>query len=132
MRAIPVLLMLAAGCGGKAGALVELDIAVDAPAAASALVDGNRVAASGGVLTHVYSSLGAAGTAHGTLQTLNGDGSVRASASWSFGGYCSAVTPLSRETQRFVERLDGSGATMLLPSEVDCIRTDGTGTVVNP
>jgi hypothetical protein len=132
MRAILPLLMLAVGCGNKAGPSVELDVAVDAPGAASALVDGVRVAAAGGVLTRVFGSLAAASAAHGTVESLNSDDSVRAMVAYSFGSFCNNVTPLARETQRFQERLDGNGTTILAASEVDCIRTDGTGTVVNP
>jgi hypothetical protein len=132
MRAILLLLMVAAGCGGKSGSTVELDVAVEAPAAASALVDGNRIAANGGVLTRVFGSLAAASAAKGNVQSLNSDDSVRAMVAYSFGSYCSAVAPLARETQRFQERLDGTGATVLTLLEVDCIRTDGTGTIVSP
>lgn len=131
MRAIPLLLMMAAGCGNKPAATVELQVVVDAPGAAAVLVDGFKLSGSGGVLTHAYGSLTLAMAAHGTVESDNADGSMRATTTWSFGSFCAAVSPLQRETQRFHEAPGATGFVLTL-TEVDCVRTDGTGTIVTP
>jgi hypothetical protein len=123
--------MLAVGCGGKAGTMVEVQIAVDAPSAASVLVDGQAVPTSNGVLTHVYGSLAQAMAAAGTVESDNSDGSLRAMAAWSFGSWCATVKVLQREEERFQERPSVSGLVLTL-TEVDCVRTDGTGVIVTP
>ena len=131
--AVPLLLMQAAGCGNKSGSMIEVQINVDAPGAASVLVDGFKISGSGGLLTHTYGSLGAAMGAAGTVESDNADGSLRATTAWSFGNFCSAVTPLERETQRFAERAAGTATGYALAlTEIDCVRTDGTGTIVTP
>ena len=132
MRAM-VLLMVVAGCGGKAVNTFELDIAVNAPAAADARVDGTvHIPPAGGIYARGFPTLNAASKISGTLETLNADGSVRAHADYGYGSFCAAVTPLERQTERFVETDDGMGNLGLALDMVECLRTDGTGTVVTP
>ncbi len=134
MRAILLLsLVAAAACGSQGGNQFELDIGVNAPQAASALVDGKQpLAATGGIYSQGFPSVSAASSVHGTVATLNADGSVRSTAPYELGGYCTAQMPLLRQTMHFVEALDASGAPMLALESVECEKTDGTGTVVMP
>jgi hypothetical protein len=133
MRAILLLLMVTAGCGSKSGNQFELDIAVDAPAAASALVDGKQtLAAVGGVYSQGFPSVSAAANVHGTVATLDPDGTIRSTAPYELGGYCAAQTPLLRQTMNFVEGVDGSGAPLLALGTVECEKTDGSGVIVMP
>lgn len=132
MRAM-VLLMVVAGCGGKAASPVELDLTVDAPSAASATVDGTvNVAPAGGTYARAFPSRDEARTAAGTLVTTNADGSARASANYAFGSYCDAETDLARQTERFVETPDGAGGVTLSLASIGCERSDGTGVIVTP
>jgi len=133
MRAILLLLMVTAGCGGNSGNQFELDIAVNAPGAASAIVDGTHtLPATGGIFSQGFPSVSAAMSVHGTVETVNPDGSVRSMAHYELGAYCSAETPLLRQTMHFVEAVDTSGAAQLALDSIDCEKTDGTGTIVKP
>jgi len=133
MRAILLLLMVTAGCGSKGPNTFELDIAVNAPGAASALVDGtHQVPAVGGVYSQGFLSAKDAASVHGTVETVNSDGSVRSMAPYELGGYCSAEMPLMRQTMHFVEALDASGAPQLALDSIECEKNDGTGTIVKP
>lgn len=134
MRAMVVLLMVGiGGCGSKVTDKVELDIVVDAPAAASALVDGKQpLPATGGSYARGYPTIDDARKAAGTVATLAADGSTRASADYSFGSYCDAVTPLLRQSETFAESDDGMGTITLALASVECERTDGTGTIITP
>ena len=133
MRAILLLLMVTAGCGSKASNTFELDIAVNAPQAASALVDGTHpLPAVGGIYSQGFTSVSAAKSVHGTVETVNGDGSVRSTAPYELGAYCSAEMPLMRETMHFVEALDANGAPQLALDSIECEKSDGTGTIVKP
>ena len=130
------LIMTASACGGKGETLntFEFDIAVNAPAAATALVDGTAMlAAVGGVYSRGYPTVtDAAAMVHGTVATLASDGSVRASVTYELGSYCQAITPQLRQTDRFAEGTDANGTLQLTLASVDCVRTDGTGVVVTP
>ena len=133
MRAILLLLMVTAGCGNKGDNKFELDIAVNAPQATSALVDGKQMLPPvGGLYAQGFASVSAAMSVHGTVATLNADGSVRSTAPYELGGYCAAEMPLLRQTMDFVEALDASGAPTLALDRVECEKTDGTGVVVTP
>lgn len=132
MRAILLLLMVTAACGSKGDQPFELDIGVDAPGAASAVVDGRTLPPVGGLYSKPFASLSDATGAHGTVETLGADGGVRAMASYELGNYCTAAMPLLRETQHFVESDDGSGNLSLVLDSIDCEKTDGTGTTVKP
>jgi len=134
MRAILLLLMVTAGgCSGKATNVLEFDVAVNAPGAASVVVDGKiMVAPAGGVYSRGFTSLAAAMKVTGTIETREADGSVRASSTYGFGGYCSAHMPLLREVERFVEGADAAGAPALTLDSIECELTDGTGVVVPP
>jgi hypothetical protein len=134
MRAILLLLMVTTvGCGNQAGNTFELDIAVNAPQATSAEVDGTHMLpATGGIFSQGFASVKDAAKVHGTVATLNADGSVRSTAPYELGGYCSAEMPLLRQTMHFVEAVDTTGAAMLALDSVDCEKTDGTGTIVHP
>jgi hypothetical protein len=125
--------MVTAGCGDKSGTPFELDVAVNAPAAASALVDGTQpLPATGGVYSQGFPSLSAAADVHGTVATLEADGSVRAMATYELGGYCAAEMPLLRETLHFVESADSGGAPALGLDRVECEKADGSGVIVTP
>ena len=134
MRAILLLLMVTAACGSKAGNQFELDIAVNAPDAASALVDGtHQLPATGGTYSQGFASVAAAMSVHGTVETVNADGSMRSTAPYELGNYCAATTPLLRETLHFVEAVDATtGAATLALDSIDCEKTDGTGISVKP
>ena len=133
MRAILLLLMMTAACGSKAANQFELDIAVDAPGAASALIDGKqRLPATGSSYSQGFPSVSAAASVHGTVETVNGDGSVRSSAPYALGAYCSAEMPLLRQTMRFVEANDASGAPQLALDSIECEKSDDTGIIVKP
>lgn len=133
MRAILPLLMMTVACGSKGVNQFELDIAFNAPAAASAVVDGaHNVPAAGGVYSRGFSSLSAAMSVHGTVATVNSDGSTRATLAYQLGSYCAAQMPLLRQTMHFVESPDASGAPMLALDSVECEKTDGTGVIVKP
>jgi hypothetical protein len=133
MRAILLLLMVTAGCGNKAGNTFELDIAVNAPQATSALVDGKyMLPATGGIYSQGFASVSDAAKVHGTVATLNADGSVRSTAPYELGGYCNAQMPLLRQTLHFVEAVDAAGMATLALDTIDCEKTDGTGTIVHP
>jgi hypothetical protein len=133
MRAILLLLMVTAGCGSKGANQFELDIAVNAPEAASAVVDGKyTLAAVGGVYSQGFASVSAAMSVHGTVATVNADGSVRTTAPYELGAYCAAETPLLRQTMHFVEAFDAMGAPSLALDSIECEKTDGTGTIVKP
>ena len=134
MRAILLLLMVTAtGCGGKSANQFELDIAVNAPGAASALVDGrHQLPATGAIYSQGFASVSAAASVHGTVATVNADGSVRSTAPYELGGYCAAQMPLLRQTMRFVEALDASGAPLLALDSIECEKVDGTGVIVKP
>ena len=132
MRAM-VLLMVVAGCGGKAATPVELDLTVDAPSAAGAQIDGSvSIPASGGTYARAFASLDEARAAMGTVVTTNADGTTRASANYAFGTYCDVEPMLARQTERFVEAPDGAGGVTLALSSVGCERSDGTGVIVSP
>lgn len=133
MRAILLLLMVTAGCGAKSVNQFELDVGVDAPQAASVLVDGTHMLpATGGLYSQGFASASAAASVHGTVATVNADGSVRAMAAYELGSYCAAETPLMRQTMHFTESADASGAPTLALSTVECEKNDGTGTIVTP
>jgi hypothetical protein len=133
MRAILLLLMVTAGCGNKGGNTFELDISVNAPQATSAVVDGTHMLpATGGVYAQGFASVSAAATVHGTVATLDADGSVRSTAPYELGGYCTAQMPLLRQTMHFTEAVDTTGAAMLALDTIECEKTDGTGTIVRP
>ncbi|MCA1663364.1 MAG: hypothetical protein LC659_03690 [Myxococcales bacterium] len=133
MRAILLLLMVTAACGSKGGNQFELDIAVNAPGAASALVDGtHQLPATGGIYSQGFATARAAASVHGTVATINSDGSVRSTAPYELGAYCASETPLLRQTMHFVEALDAAGAPMLALDSIECEKTDGTGTIVQP
>src|SRR4051812_46288934 len=126
MRAILLLLMVTAACGSKGGNEFELDIAVNAPGAASALVDGtHQLPATGAIYSQGFASASAAKSVHGTVETVNTDGSVRSAAPYELGGYCANETPLLRQTMHFVEALDATGAPMLALDSVECEKSDG-------
>ncbi|MCU1283385.1 MAG: hypothetical protein JWM53_6931, partial [bacterium] len=110
MRAILPLLLMTAACGSKGGNVFEYDIAVNAPGAASVVIDGTQTLAPvGGVYSRGFPSVSAASSLRGTVATVNSDGSVRSTAPYEFGAYCASSMPLLRQTMRFVEALDGSG-----------------------
>ncbi|HEY2748594.1 MAG TPA: hypothetical protein VGL86_28430 [Polyangia bacterium] len=133
MRAILLLLIVGvAACGSNDGNTFELDLDVDAPQATSVLVDGTHMLPPGAQYSQGFTSVGAAMRVHGMVETLNGDGSVRASATYELGSYCDAETPLLRETLHFVESLDGNGDPQLALGSIECEKNDGTGTVVTP
>lgn len=133
MRAILLLLMVTAACGSKAGNQFELDIAVNAAGAASALVDGtHQLPATGGTYSQGFASVAAAMSVHGTVETVNSDGSIRSSAPYELGAYCSAQMPLLRQTMHFVEANDTTGAPQLALDSIECEKSDGTGTIVKP
>lgn len=133
MRAILLLLVVTAGCGDKGGNTFELDIGVDAPGAASALVDGtHHLPPVGGIFSQGFPSLSDAAKVHGTVSTVNKDGSVRAMASYELGSYCAAQMPLLRQTLHFVEADDGSGTPQLTLDTIDCEKSDGSGVIVKP
>ncbi len=133
MRAILLLLMVTAGCGNKGGNTFELDIAVDAPGATSALVAGtHQLPAVGGIYSQGFPSLSAAASVHGTVSTVNSDGSIRSMAPYELGAYCSAQMPLLRQTMHFVEANDASGNPQLALDSIECEKTDGTGVIVKP
>jgi hypothetical protein len=128
-----LVLMMLAGCGSdKPPNRFEFDVAVNAPAAASALVDARAVAPVGGIYAQGFPTVEDAALVHGTVTTVNADGSVRATAMYQFGTYCAAITPLLRQTERFVESTDAGGALQLVLDSIECERTDGTGTIVTP
>jgi hypothetical protein len=132
MRAILLLLMVTAGCGSNTGNQFELDLAVNAPQATSVVVDGTATVAPGAIYARGFSSVSAAKTLHGTVATVNADGSVRSTAPYELGAYCNGSMPLLRQTLRFVEGLDGSGGPLLALDSIECEKTDGTGTIVSP
>jgi hypothetical protein len=132
MRAILLLLLVTAGCGSKGGNTFELDLAVNAPQATSVVVDGTATLAPGAVYSRGFASVSAAMSLHGTVATVNADGSVRSMAPYELGIYCNAAMPLLRQTMRFVEGLDAGGGPMLALDSVECEKTDGTGTIVKP
>ncbi|HEX8952003.1 MAG TPA: hypothetical protein VF997_02705 [Polyangia bacterium] len=133
MRAILLLLMVTAGCGSKGANTFELDVGVNAPQATSALVDGtHQLPAVGGLWAQGFTSVGAAASVHGTVATVNADGSVRATAAYQLGTYCSAEMPLMRQTLHFVESVDAAGAITLALGTIECEKTDGTGVIVTP
>ncbi|HXU72674.1 MAG TPA: hypothetical protein VN947_25305 [Polyangia bacterium] len=122
------------GCGTSADVdKFELDIAVDAPQATSVVIDDKRtLPPTGAVYSQGFPSVSAAMTVHGTVETVNADGSVRAMAAYDLGSYCSGQMPLLRQTLHFAESLDGSGNPQLALGSVECEKTDGTGTIVMP
>jgi len=132
MRAILLLLMMVAGCGDKAINKFELDIAVNAPQAASAMVDGAMIAAVGGVYSRGFPAPADAAGVHGTVTTVDANGAVRATAAYQYGDYCAASMPLMRQTNRFVEALDVNGAPTLTLDKIECEKTDGTGVIITP
>jgi hypothetical protein len=133
MRAILLLLMVTAGCGNQGGNSFELDIAVNAPQASSAVVDGvHMLPATGGVFAQGFSSVSAASSAHGTVATLDADRTTRATATYELGSYCSSQMPLLRQTMHFVETVDASNVATLALDTVECEKSDGTGTIVKP
>lgn len=134
MRAILLLLTTATACGNKGGVVnqFELDIGINAPQASSALIDGTVTLQSTGVVySRGFASLAAARSLQGTVATVNADGTVRASLPYQVGSYCDAVTPLIRETQRYVESATAAAPALALDS-VECERADGTGSIVKP
>ena len=134
MRAILLLLIgTVAGCGSSDGNKLELDIAVNAPQAASVVIDGKQtLPPTGGEYSQGFPSLSAAAMVHGTVATVNADGSVRSMAPYELGSYCTAQMPLLRETLHFSEALDGSGNPQLALDSIECEKTDGTGVIVMP
>ena len=138
MRATTLLLIGSIGCigcggGGSQPDTFELDIAVDAPAAASALVDGTHaLPATGGIFAQGFVTLADAMKVSGTVATLAADGSVRAMAMYAVGSYCAAETPLIRETLSFVEGTDANNDLQLTLDIVECEKQDGTGTIITP
>lgn len=133
MRAILLLLMVTAGCGNKGENKFELDIAVNAPDAASALVDGtHQLPAVGGIYSQGFPSASDASKVHGTVATVNSDGSIRSMAPYELGAYCSAQMPLLRQTMHFVEANDTSGNPQLTLDSIECEKSDGTGVIVKP
>jgi hypothetical protein len=133
MRAILLLLMVTAGCGSKGGNQFELDISVNAPAATSVLVDGTQTLAPvGATYSRGYPSASAAASVQGTVTTVDAGGAVRATIAYQFGTYCSAETPLLRQTMNFVENVDGSGTATLALDTVECEKTDGSGVIITP
>src|SRR5262249_5548467 len=110
MRAIPLLLMVAAGCGDKGPNKFELDLAMNAPQAASAVVDGTIMIPSvGGISSRGFPTPADAAQVRGTISTLNTDGSIRSTVAYEYGVYCANAMPLMRQTNRFVEGLDANG-----------------------
>ena len=98
MRAILLLLMVTAACGSNPGNQFELDIAVNAPGATSALVDGTHtLPPTGGTYSQGFATASAAASVHGTVETIAADGSVRSSATYELGTYCSNEMPLLRQ-----------------------------------
>lgn len=135
MRAILLLLITGlAGCGGGDTAnTFELDVTVNAPEAASALIDGKQTLAPvGGTYSQGFPSVNAAASVQGTVETIDANGSVRASAAYSLGSYCTAQMPLLRETLHFDETPDANGNPELAVSMVECEKTNGTGVIVTP
>lgn len=132
MRAILLLLMVSAGCGSNGGNQFELDLVANAPQAASIVVDGTASVQPGAVYSRGFPSVSAAKSLHGTIASVNSDGSVRSTAPYELGVYCNATMPLLRQTLRFVEGLDGNGGPLLALDMVECEKTDGTGMIVTP
>jgi len=133
MRAILLLLMVAAGCGDKGTNTFELDLAVNAPQAASAVVDGTAtIAAVGGIYSRGFPKASDAAQVRGTIATLNADGSTRSTVAYEYGVYCATAMPLIRQTNRFVEALDANGAPVLALDKVECEKNDGSGVIVTP
>src|SRR5262245_25829290 len=99
MRAILLLMLVTAGCGSKASNVLEFDLAVDAPGAATVVVDGTvKLAPTGAAYARGYPSLAEAQKVTGTIETQDADGTVRASTTYSFASNCTAVTALLRQT----------------------------------
>jgi hypothetical protein len=134
MRAILLLLIVgAAACGSDSDSTpFELDIAVDAPAASSVLVDAHTLPPTGGTVSQGFPSLSDASSVHGTVTTLGADGSVRAMAPYELGSYCAAQKPLLRQTLHFVEAADSGGTPALTLDMVQCEKTDGSGVIITP
>jgi hypothetical protein len=124
----------AAGCGGGTEAnTFELDIAVNAPGATAVLIDGtSQIPAVGGTYSRGFTSVNAAASVHGTVSTIDANGTVRASAPYELGSYCTAQMPLLRQTMHFVEASDASGNPALTLDSIECEKTNGTGVVVMP
>src|SRR4051812_13603721 len=128
MRAILLLLMVTAGCGSKGDNQFELDIAVNAPQATSAIVDGTHMLPPvGGIFSQGFATASAASGVHGTVATIAADGSVRATATYAVGAYCSAQMPLMRQTMHFVETVDATDVATLTLDTIECEKSDGTG-----
>jgi hypothetical protein len=135
MRAILLLLMVvSAGCSGKEEPnVLEFGVAMNAPGAATAYVDGTQgIAPVGGVYYRGYPSLAAAMKVSGTVETRETNGNLRATALYTFGSYCEAHQPLLRQTERFVEGADAAGTPTLALDSIQCELTDGTGVIVQP
>ena len=136
MRAILLLsLVAAAACGSRAATTFELDIGVDAPQAASALVDGEQPLAADRRHLLAGFPIGERGRRACTARsaTLDADGSVRVDGDLRSRRLLHGPdAAAARRRCNFVEALDASGAPMLALESVECEKTDGTGTVVMP
>ncbi|MDB4971477.1 MAG: hypothetical protein JWN44_7166 [Myxococcales bacterium] len=133
MRAILLLMVIAGGCSSNSPLVLEFDIGVNAPSAASVLIDGNiMLPPTNGVLSRGYPSLTEAMKVAGTVESRDADGTVRASTHYSFGTYCATHMPLLREVERFIETADAAGTPSMTLDSIECVLTDGTGVVVAP
>jgi hypothetical protein len=86
-------------------------------------IDGTATIAPGAVYSRGSQSVSAAKSLHGTVATVNADGSVRSTAPYELGIYCNASMPLLRQTMRFVEGLNANGGPTLAPGPVECEKT---------
>jgi hypothetical protein len=138
MRAILPLLMVVpavvtGACSQSEPNILEFNVAVNAPGAASVVVDGNvMIAPAGGTYSRGYPSLAAAMKVSGAVDTRNADATLRATSLYTFGGYCTGHQPLLRQTERFVESADAAGTLTLALDSIQCELTDGTGVIVQP
>jgi hypothetical protein len=138
MRSLPALLLLAACHGGPppADTSVELVLNTAVPMGVRVRYDGMTVVDAGQAISRSYATLAQAEAVNGTVETLNGDGSVRATISYQFGASCTQgghepAGQLARETLSFAES-SVTGAPAIGLVSVECVERDGTGVLFHP